>query len=415
MPQIKILIIGNGFGGVYALRNLHKLFHNDKKGRKIEITLVGEKNYFLFTPLLPEVATGGINPGNIIEPIRMVLGCCVDKFYLGKAEILNLKNHTVKVENNLIPYDYLIIAPGAETNFYNIPGAQEYSFKLKSVEDAVKIKNHCITQIERAMQTEDKAERKKMLKFVVVGGGATGVEMAGELKELVKESFSRYYPKDVIDDISIILIQRGPELVPQFGPKISGKSLEVLRAKGVLVMLDSAVKEVSSSYIILEGDIKIFTEMVIWVAGIKPTKLDFDATVIESPDGRLIVNEYLQLESYREVFAIGDIAFFKQQNIALPALAQVAEKQSRAVAKNIQLLIADGKPEKFFYKSSGKLLSLGRWMAIGEIFNITFSGYFTWLLWRIVYLSKLISWRKKARVLLNWVMNAFSPKDISQI
>src|SRR3989344_2095220 len=390
---IKILIIGNGFGGVYALKNLHKFFHNDKK---IELALVGEKNYFLFTPLLHEVATGGINPGNIIEPIRKVLGCCLDKFYLGKAEIINFDSHTVQVENALISYDYLVLAPGAETNFYNIPGAEEYSFPLKSIADAIKIKNRCIMVMERASHVENRIKRKNMLRFVVVGGGPTGVELAAELEEL---------------------IQKSPELVPAFGEKIRKKSLEILRKKGIEVMLTRTVKEVGLSYVVINENIKIFTETVIWVAGVKPAELKFNQPAKQSSDGRLVVNEYLQLENHKEVFAIGDAAAFRDanKNIFLPALAQVAEKEAKAVAKNIQLLINNKIPEKFLYRNSGNLMSLGQWMAVGEIFNFTFSGHTTWWFWRTVYLFKLISWRKKVRVAADWTMNLFSPRGISQL
>src|SRR3989344_5220067 len=411
---IKILIIGNGFGGVYALKNLHKFFHNDKK---IELALVGEKNYFLFTPLLHEVATGGINPGNIIEPIRKVLGCCLDKFYLGKAEIINFDSHTVQVENALISYDYLVLAPGAETNFYNIPGAEEYSFPLKSIADAIKIKNRCIMVMERASHVENRIKRKNMLRFVVVGGGPTGVELAAELEELIKETFSSYYPEEIMEDTSIVLIQKSPELVPAFGEKIRKKSLEILRKKGIEVMLTRTVKEVGLSYVVINENIKIFTETVIWVAGVKPAELKFNQPAKQSSDGRLVVNEYLQLENHKEVFAIGDAAAFRDanKNIFLPALAQVAEKEAKAVAKNIQLLINNKIPEKFLYRNSGNLMSLGQWMAVGEIFNFTFSGHTTCWFCRTVYLFKLISWRKKVRVAADWTMNLFSPRDISQL
>ena len=156
VKPIKILIIGNGFGGVYTLRNLHKLFD---KNKQIELSMVGEKDHFLFTPLLHEVATGGINPVNIIEPIRKVLGCCLKNFYLGKAEFINFENHTVKVNDTTVNYDYLILAPGAETNFYDTKGAEEYSFTLKNIEDAIKIKHHCIKQVEKASQIKDREER----------------------------------------------------------------------------------------------------------------------------------------------------------------------------------------------------------------------------------------------------------------
>jgi NADH dehydrogenase len=412
IKPIKILIIGNGFGGVYVLKNLHKILHDNKN---IELSMVGEKNYFLFTPLLHEVATGGINGTNIIEPIRKILGCYLKNFYLGKAEQINLKDKTVAVNGTLVSYDYLVITPGSETNFFNTPGADKYAFTLKSIDDAIKIKNHCITQMERASHVEDTEERKKMLKFVIVGGGPTGVELVAEMEELVRETFSHYYRKEVVKDVSIVLVQRGPELVPQFGTKIRKKSLLVLQNKGINVLLNTAVKEVGVSYVVVNDNTKIETETVIWVGGIKPANLNFAEEVTKSPDGRLVVNEYLQLNNYKEIFAIGDVTLFKDKDSALPALAQVAEKESRTVAKNIKSLMNEKVMETFSYHSSGNLMSLGQWMAVGEIAGFSFSGHLAWWFWRTVYLSKLISFRKKIRVAVDWTMNIFSPRDISRL
>lgn len=414
MPQpIKILIVGNGFGGTYALKNLHKFFH---KNSKIELSLVGEKNYFLFTPLLHEVATGGINPENIIEPIRKVLGCCLHNFYLGKAEFINTRDRTVKVGNAALPYDYLILAPGAQTNFHNVPGAERYSFPLKSLSDATKIKNHIIAQIEDASHIEKCEERKKKLTFIIVGGGPTGVEFSAELYELIKDTFSHYYPKEEIEDVRIILVQKSKELVPQFGEKIREKSLEILRKKGVEIMLQKKVKEVGASYILLDDNTKIPAETVLWVAGIKPVELEFDKIIEKTPDGKMIVNEYLQVSGHPEIFAIGDAAARKKDDGAyLPALAQIAEKEALAVAKNIQLLINGGEPWPFLYHQKVNLMSVGQWMAVGEIFNFTIWGHITWWIWRTIYLFKLISWKKKIKVALDWTINLFYPRDISQI
>ncbi len=411
---IKILIVGNGFGGVYALKNLHKVFHNDPG---VSLSLIGTRNYFLFTPLLHEVATGGINPSNIIEPIRKVLGCCLDNFYLGKTEFIDMKNRTVQVGNDLVSYDYLILAPGSETNFYDIPGAEKHSFPLKSIADAVRIKNQAVTQMERALHIHDPEERKKMLRFVVVGGGPTGVELAAELEELVWETFWRYYPSDLIRDISILLVQKNKELVPQFDKKIQRKSLEVLRKKGIEVRLETAVVEVGASYIMLDKNEKILTDTVVWVAGIKPIELNFNGPVSRTPQGHLIVNEYFQIEGQKKIFAIGDAALFMQKNTAtpIPALAQAAEKQAKALAKNIQRIQEGIAPVPFTYRNTGSLLSLGQWMAAGEIANFTFSGHIAWWIWRTVYLSKLISSRKKIRVAVDWTMNLFSPRDISEL
>jgi NADH dehydrogenase len=414
LKNTKILIIGNGFGGIYALKNLHKFL---KGVKNVELSLIGEKNYFLFTPLLHEVATGGINPINIIEPIREVLGCYLSNFYLGKAEQINLKEKTVLVNDILVPYDYLVIAPGSETNFFNTKGADKYALTLKSIDDALKIKRQCITQMERASRMKKSPERKNMLRFVVVGGGPTGVELVAEMEELFKETFSHYYKDEIIKDVSIVLIQRGSELVPQFGTKIRHKSLQALQKKGVEVMLNSAVKEIGSSYVVINDDTKIYTDTVIWVAGIKPSLLKFVGKVEQSLDGKLIVNEYLQLEGYKEVFAIGDIAQFKdpETHSVLPALAQVAGKEATAVGKNIKLLMDGHSPEKFSYHNSGNLMSLGHWMAVGEIANFSFSGGLAWWFWRTVYLLKLISFRKKVRVAIDWTINIFSPRDISRL
>src|SRR3989338_5748790 len=287
---VKILIIGNGFGGIYTLRNLHKFFHGKKMERKVELALIGKKNYFLFTPLLHEVATGGINASNIVEPIRKVLGCCLDKFYMGQADMVNIKNKTVSVSGTSINYDYLVLATGSETNFYNIPGAEQHSFALKSIEDAIRIKNHCVAQMERASRMDDREERRRVLRFVVVGGGPTGVELAAELEELVKETFAIYYKKEIMKDVSITLIQKNKSLVPQFGEKMQKKSLEVLMRKGIEVRLGSSVLEIGHSKIVLDNNETIFTENVFWVAGIKPVVPEFDEDVEKSSDGRLIAN-----------------------------------------------------------------------------------------------------------------------------
>ena len=410
--KAKIVIIGNGFGGTYTLKHLHKFFCGDAS---VHISLIGQKNYFLFTPLLHEVATGSINPENIVEPIRKVLGCCLSDFYLGRAEEINLQTKTVRVGNNTLSYDYLVLAAGSETNFYNVPGARENSFVLKSIEDAIKIKNHIIGQMEKAVHMEPGDARKKTLSFAVVGGGPTGVELATEIQELIQESFSRYYHKDLINDSSVVLIHKDSEILPQFGKKIRTKSLEFLTKKGIRVLLNAEVKEVGHNYIITDAQ-KIEAQTIVWVAGIKPVEIKFSDAVEKTQDGRILVNECLQLEYHPEIFALGDNAAFKVKDSDkfLPAMAQVASKQAKAAAKNIYLALKNKKPEPFKYRHSGNLVSLGQWMAIGEISKFTFWGHITWWLWRTVYLSKLISTRKKLKVAMDWTVNLFSPRDISE-
>lgn len=413
MKPIRVVIVGAGFGGTYALKKLHQFFHKDAR---VQIALVNEKNYFLFTPLLHEVATGGVNPENIVEPIRKILGCCLHNFYLGKATRLRLEDHIIETTAGVLSYDYLVLALGAETNFYNTPGAEEYSFTLKSLEDAVRLKNHCVALVERASHVTNRNARKNILRFVVVGGGPTGVELAAELQEFLKQTFSHYYAKEIIEDISIVLVQKAAELLPQFPKPLREKSLEVLRRKKIDVFLGTIVVQVGKESVRFVDGGFLPTKTVVWVAGVQPTKTAFTVPVAHETSGRLLVNQYLQLEGYPQVFAIGDVARVKTEDGAiLPALAQVAVQEAGVVAENIKRHIDGQMLKPFVYKNSGTLVSLGQWMAVGEISRFVLWGHLTWWIWRTVYLSKLISWRKKVKVAIDWTLNSFSPRDISQL
>lgn len=412
--SIRIVIVGAGFAGTYALRKLHKIF----QGRTdIAITLVNERNYFLFTPLLHEVATGSINPANIVEPIRKVLGACLRNFHMGKAMKIRLRDRIVETRSKELSYDYLVLAPGADTNFYGIPGAREHAFTLKTLEDAVRLKNHMISTVETASYLDGRDARKNKLRFVVVGGGPTGVELVAEMQEFLRGTFAGYYPTEVIRDIEIILIQRGSELLPQFSEGIRKKSLATLRAKGIEVRLGAIVAEVGRGFLKLENGEKILAETVAWVAGVVPSAIKFDEAPPRAKDGRILVDDMLRLVAHPEVFVIGDLAFapFGPDKMPLPALAQVAVQEGEAVARSIGKIINGGLPDSFRYRHLGNLVSLGQWMAVGEIASMTFWGHITWWLWRTVYLFKLISWRKRFRVAIDWTMNLFLPRDISEL
>ncbi|MBI2023894.1 NAD(P)/FAD-dependent oxidoreductase [Candidatus Giovannonibacteria bacterium] len=410
---VRIVILGAGFGGSYAFKRLHKFFHKDQS---VELILVDARNYFLFTPLLHEVATGSVARENIVEPLRKVLGCCLAEFCLADVKRVELQSRRVITTNGSISYDYLIMALGAETNFYNIPGAREHSFTLKSLENAVRLKNHFIKKFEEAAATDDENLLKNKLCFVVVGGGPTGVELAAEMSELFYHTFSKYYGRHFFyQKVKIALVQNNKELLPRFSKKLRDKSLSVLQSKKIDVKLGVNVKRVVKTFIELSTGEILPTETVIWVAGVKPRDVLFDRKIERDSKGRIRVNEYLQMYESPEVFALGDIAAFAQNKKELPEFAQVATKQARGVAENIKNLI-DGKPARpFHYRHTGDLISLGQWMAIGEIGGFPFWGRFTWWLWRTVYLSKLISFPKKVKVAVDWTFNLFMPRDISQL
>jgi NADH dehydrogenase len=419
---MKIVILGGGFGGVYTLKYLHKFFHKhtlyQSKARyragineDVKLVLVNKKNYFLFTPLLHEFATGSVSLENLVEPIREIIRCCDYEFIHGEVKRIDLENKIVEVNESKLDYDYLVIALGSKTNFYNIPGAEENSFTLKSLDDAIRLRNHFIHMFEIASKDKDEG----LLTFVIVGGGATGVELAGEMSDYFYKTFSKFYPKEIISKVKIILIEKGNELIPQFSSKLRKIALEVLKKKNVEVILGKGVKEVGKDFIKLDDETIIKTKTVIWTAGVEPNLPDIVGNIEKDNKGRLIVNEYLQVKNYDNVFALGDVCCFIQNQRPLPQLAQVAVRQAKAVAKNIFNLIKNKPLEKFVYKHQGDLISLGRFFAIGEIKNFTFSGFFTWILWRGVYFSKMISNKDKIKILIDWLLDLFYPRDITEI
>lgn len=418
MPDIKnptrIVILGAGFGGVYAFKRLHKFFHRDPN---VKLVLVNEKNYFLFTPLLHEVATGGVSRENVVEPLRKVLGCCLAEFHLAKVRSVDLEKRRVATDVGICEYDYLVVALGAETNFYGTPGAREHSFTLKSLEDAVRLKNHFIKKFEEATTVTDIKRLDAMLHFVVVGGGPTGVELAAEMAELFYETFGKYYKDHFFyPKVKITLVQSHKELLPHFSKKMREKSLKVLRDKKINVRLGARVTLVSGSSVEFGGGERMPTETVVWVAGVRPHKPHFNEAVEENARGRIMVNEYLQMKRRPEVFVLGDMAAFATgEGRELPMLAQVTTKEASAVAENIGRLIHGKSLKPFSYRHSGDMISLGQWMALAEIKKVSFQGHLAWWLWRTVYLSKLISFPKKIKVAVDWTFNLFMPRDISEL
>ncbi len=458
---MKIVILGGGFGGVYALKYLHKFFHKRTpyqspipeqssvqdpepnsvlvRGKAryragtnedIKLVLVNKKNYFLFTPLLHEFTTGSVSLENLVEPIREIIRCCDYEFIHGEVKRIDLEKKIVELDESKLDYDYLVIALGAKTNFYNIPGAEENSFTLKSLDEAIRLRNHFIHMFEKYADSADLTQTKQknisagsasysaksaFLTFVIVGGGATGVELAAEMSDYFYKTFSKFYPKEVISKVKIILIEKGNELIPQFSPKLRKIALEVLRKKNVEVILRKGVKEVDKDFVKLDDETIIKTKTVIWTAGVEPNLPEIIGNIEKDNKERLIVNEYLQVKNYENVFSIGDVCCYIQNQKPLPQLAQVAVRQAEFVAKNIFNLIKNKPLEKFVYKHQGDLISLGKFFAIGEIKNFTFSGFFTWILWRGVYLSKMISNKDKIKTFVDWLLDFFYPRDITEI
>jgi NADH dehydrogenase len=392
MQKPHIVIVGAGFGGLYTANHLLPYV---KKG-EISITLINKTNYFLFTPLLHEMATGGLHPTSISEALREIFKKTGVTIYQDTVLSIDTSKKVVQTNTCEIPYDYVVVATGAETNYYNIPGAKENSLGLKNLEDAVNIRQSIIDSFEKATLIKNEDERKKLLSFVVVGGGATGVETVSEIAEFANEIKNRYYKGEKryhVKDICISLINTGPEILKPFHPKIQKIAAKRLQEMGVTLLLSKTVSSLSPGIIHFSDESTLSANTIVWATGVTPSVpkcMEHEAKLV---GGRLETDEFLRMTNMPNIFVLGDSACVIEPNgnTPLPMLAQVAVGEAGVVAKNIIATIKNKKLSKFIYKSKGSLVSLGQWFAVGEIYTFIISGKIAWWIWRTVYLFKFLS------------------------
>lgn len=410
LKKKKIVILGGGFGGLYTYLGLKKLCVFDK----IDITIVNRTNYFLFTPMLHEVATGGLARHQIVESIRQVIYKSHANLHVAEVLSIDADKQIVNTDTGILEYDILVIALGSTTNFYNTKGAEENSFTLKDLHGAVEMRANFIDAFENASLMKESSERKKELSFGVIGGGPTGVELVAETAELFLDTFSRYYEGKIFpSEVSLYLINRTSEILMPFNLSLRKSAIKTLKNKGIKVLINAGVKEMQKDIVILDDDTVLPIKHIVWTAGVKPNTLNFREQIILDKSDRILTNEFLQIAEFPNIFAIGDVASII--NNTLPMLAQVAVKQGTHTAENIKRFIYNKKLLPFSYKSNGELVSLGQWNGIANIKGIKLSGPVAWFLWRTVYLFKFISGSKKLKIAMDWTVNAFYPRDITKI
>lgn len=410
----RVVIVGAGFGGMYAAKNLLPFVKN----KTLSVTIINETNYFLFTPLLHEVATGGLNPTSVTESLREIFSGTPVEIFQGRVTSIDQPRKVVKIQDCEIPYDYLVVATGAKTNYFGTPGAEEHTIAIKNLRDAVQVREKIIDAFEEAHITRKHEEQKKFLTFVVVGGGATGVEMVGELHDFVNQIMKHYYVRNAgfsRKDVSIKLVHAGAALLNGFQPTLQKKAERDLKHRGVEVLLNKKVTNVEKESITLSDGMKIRAHTIIWSAGVAPVMPEFLKTVFKLSD-RVVVDEYLRVQDEENIFVLGDSAYSKNRvGDPLPMLAQVAIREASIVAKNIVSSIQKTPLNKFRYHSKGSLISLGRFDALGQIFGINISGPFAWFIWRTVYFFKFISFKKKLEIVVQWTANIFFARDITKL
>jgi NADH:ubiquinone reductase (H+-translocating) len=413
----RIVILGGGFGGVYAAIHLEKLLARE---HAVEICLVSRDNFFLFTPMLHEIAASDLEVTNIVNPLRKLLHR-VDVL-VGKVNEIDLPNKRVLISrgyrNGLqqVDYDHLVIALGSITNFYNLPGFPKLPLAMKSLPDAIRLRAQVLRHLEEANSECNPSDRQSLLTFVVAGGGFAGVETVAALNDFVREALP-FYPNLSENMLRVMLVHSGSVILPELGESLGRYSEKVLAQRGVEIRHNTRVKRMTDGDIVLTDDTSIPSRTLVWTAGTVPNPL-VSSLPCGKERGRLIVNQFLGVPDWPDVWAVGDCAFVpdtRNPGKSHPPTAQHAIREGKVVAQNIAAALADRPLKSFSFRTIGLLASIGRRMGVARIFGFNFSGFFAWWMWRTVYLSKLPGLDKKVRVAFDWTLDLLFPKDVCAV
>ena len=392
----RIVIIGAGFAGM----NLAKKLIN----KSFQIVLIDQNNYHLFQPLLYQVAMSGLEPSSIAFPLRKAFQHCKN-LTIRRTKVTEIipDQKRIMTDSGYVNYDKLVLAYGTETNYFNNPNFKKYAYPLKNVSQALFLRNQILADLEKALITRDYNERQHYLDIVIVGGGPTGVEMAGALAEMRKYIIPKDYPELNTDEIDIYLLQGAPRLLPEMTEKSSSKAHDFLEKLGVIVKTSSIVTDIKDKMIITKDGDNIPCLKVIWAAGVTCKHFKGLEKVEKAPGNRLKVDTEHRLENYNDIFAIGDVAFMPSEKYEFghPQVAQPAIQQAKNLAHNF----VKKQQRPFIYRDLGSLATVGRNKAVAELPSIKFSGFFAWLTWLFVHIASLIGWRNRLIVLINWFWN----------
>lgn len=401
----RIVIVGGGFAGLELAKNL--------ASADVQVVLIDRQNFHTFQPLLYQVATAGIEPSSIVYPFRKIFEY-QKNFYFRMADVQSIdpKKQVVETSIGLLNYDYLVIATGATTNFYGNKEIQKKAISIKSIDDALALRNTILSNFEKALQIDDADQLNSLMDFVIVGGGPTGVEIAGALSELRKHVFPKDYKELDFVNMDIHLVQSGPHLLKGMSLQASQKALEFLQSAGVKVWLNSRVKSYDGYSVSLDTGTRLCSRTLIWAAGVSP---DFPQGLQVAPrNGRLPVDAFSRLEGYTNVFAIGDVATMTADDCpeGHPMMAQPAMQQGQWLARNLCGSIS-GKPMKpFQYKDQGSMATIGRNKAVADIrlFSKEYKtqGFKAWFVWMFIHLFSIIGFRNRLIIFINWVWSYFT-------
>ncbi|HWB75418.1 MAG TPA: NAD(P)/FAD-dependent oxidoreductase [Nannocystaceae bacterium] len=396
--RTSIVVVGGGFAGLGAAQALAS-----GAGPDVAITLVDRRNHHLFQPLLYQVATAGLSPADISMPIRSVLSKHKNvAVRLGEVFDIDLVHRIVHADTGRIPYDYLVLACGATHSYFGHDEWEEFAPGLKTLEQATEIRRRVLTAFELAELEDDRARRRELLTFVIVGGGPTGVELAGALGELSRHTLSHDFRRVDPSATRVILVEGGPRILSSFDEELSRSAARSLEQLGVTIWTDTRVSHVDA-HGVRAGEEYVRAATVLWAAGVKSSPLGTVLGVPLDNAGRVPVERDLSIAGHREVFVIGDLAHFEHEGEALPGLAPVAMQQGRAAAKNILADLRDHPREPFVYFDKGTMATIGRASAVAQSHSFKLDGFTAWLAWCFIHILYLVGFRNRVLVFIQWV------------
>ena len=406
IPSSKLplaVIVGAGFAGLKLARKLIR--------QEYQVLLLDKNNYHQFQPLFYQVATAGLEPSAISFPLRKIFHNSKNViFRMAEVDRFEAKEKRLYTDIGYVDYDYLVLAMGGDTNYFGSKSIEYYATPMKSVSEALYIRNKVISNYERAINIAKSENRKYLMNVVIVGGGPTGVELAGAMAEMRNTVLPKDYPELSFDNMKVVLIEAGPELLGPMSGEAKNHALKYLKKLGVEVMLDTKVKDYNGQIVSLEGDVFLETQTLLWAAGIKPNRIEGLGPEHYSSNGRILVDEYSEIMGCEGVFALGDISLLREEKYPKghPQVAQVAMQQADNLAKNLNR-ISQGKAKiPFTYKDLGSMATVGRKLAVVDLPFIKFQGVLAWLTWLFVHLMAILGVKNRLFVFLNWSWNYLS-------